>query len=105
MAKEDQPSLAEQLDKLEKNHLANAKVRLYSSTDHKADFLSAMVSRKQPIADVETGARTVIGCHLLGFAYYYGKKLKWNAAANEFADNFGDAKWLHREYRGSWKLS
>lgn len=105
MAKEDQPSLAEQLDKLEKNYLADAKVRLYSSTDHKADFLSSMVSRKQPIADVETGARTVIGCHLLGFAYYYGKKLKWNAATNEFADNAGDAKWLHREYRGSWKLS
>jgi len=105
MAKEDQPSLAEQLDQLEKNHLANAKVRLYSSTDHKADFLNAVVSRKQPIADVETGARTVIGCHLLGFAYYHGKKLKWNAATNEFADNVGDAKWLHREYRGSWKLS
>lgn len=105
MSKEDQPSLAEQLDGLEKNHLGNAKVRLYSSADHRADFLSAMVSRKQPIADVETGSRTVIGCHLLGFAYYYGKKLKWNPATHEFAGSTGDAKWLHREYRGAWKLA
>lgn len=104
MAKEDQPSLSEQLDKIEKNHLADAKVKLYASTDHKADFLSSMVSRKQPIADVETGARTVIGCHLLGFAYYHGQQLKWNAAANEFVGGTGDAKWLHREYRGAWKL-
>jgi predicted dehydrogenase len=105
MTKEDQPSLAEQLDQLEKNHLGSAKTRLYASTDHKADFLNALVSRKQPIADVETGARTVIGCHLLGFAYYYGQKLKWNPASNEFAGGTGDSKWLHREYRGSWKLA
>jgi hypothetical protein len=64
-----------------------------------------MVTRKQPIADVETGARTVIGCHLLGFAYYYGRKLKWNPSSNSFAGGTGDEKWLHREYRGSWKLS
>ncbi len=105
MTKEDRPTLGEQLDALEKDYLADAKVRLYASTDHKADFLNAMVTRKQPIADVETGARTVIGCHLLGFGYYHGQKLKWNPTANEFAANTGDAKWLHREYRGAWKLA
>lgn len=103
--KEDRPSLAEQLDGLEKRFLTDAKVRLYQSTDHKEDFLLSMVSRKQPIADVETGSRTVIGCHLLGFAYYHGKELKWNPAANEFLGDTGDAKWLRREYRGPWKLS
>jgi len=104
MTKEDKPSLDEQLDTLEAKYLASATTRLYASPDHKSDFLNAMQSRKQPIADVETGARTVIGCHLLGFAYYYGQSLKWNPAANEFAGGTGDAKWLHREYRGAWKL-
>lgn len=103
--KEDRPSLVEQLDGLEKRFLTDAKVRLYQSADHKEDFLLSMVSRKQPIADVETGSRTVIGCHLLGFAYYHGKELKWNPAANEFLEDTGDAKWLRREYRGPWKLS
>ncbi len=105
MAKEDQPALADQLDKLEKDLLADAKVRLYSSTDHKSDFLASMVSRKQPIADVETGARTVIGCHLLGFAYYHGKHLKWNPAANAFRDGTGEDRWLRPEIRGDWKLA
>ena len=105
LAKEDQPSLSEQLDKLEQELLKDAKVRLYASTDHKADFLHSIVSRKQPIADAETGARTVIGCHLLGFAYYHGQALKWNPANNAFASGTGDAKWLHREYRGDWRLA
>ena len=105
MSKEDQPALAEQLDKLEKRYLSDAKIRLYASADHKADFLNSMISRKQPIADVETGARTVIACHLLGFAYYYGRNLKWNPTSHEFTAGTGEAKWLHREYRGSWKLA
>lgn len=105
MTKEDRPTLAEQLDNLEKRFLVDAKVRLYQSADHKEDFLRSMVSRKQPIADVETGARTVIGCHLLGFAYYHGQELKWNPTTNEFLGDTGDAKWLRREYRGAWKLS
>ena len=104
MTKEDKPSLDEQLETLETKYLSNAKTRLYASTDHKSDVLNALLSRKQPIADVETGARTVICCHLLGFAYYHGQPLKWNPVANEFAGGTGDAKWLHREYRGAWKL-
>lgn len=104
MAKEDKPALSEQLDTLEKTLLSNARVRLYASSDHKADFLNAIVTRKQPIADVETGARTVIGCHLLGFAYYFGQKFKWNAADNRFDGGSGDPRWLHREYRGTWSL-
>lgn len=105
LAKEDQPPLANQLDAVENEFLKDAKVRLYSSLDHKADFLSSIVSRKQPIADAETGARTVIACHLLGLAYYNGQKLKWNPAENTFEAGSGDAKWLHTEYRGSWKLA
>jgi len=41
----------------------------------------------------------------LGFAYYHGQALKWNPANNAFASGTGDAKWLHREYRGDWRLA
>ena len=105
MAKEDKPPLADQLDAVENEFLKDPKVRLVRSADHKQDFLNAMISRKQPIADVETGGRTVIGCHLLGFAYRYAKGFRWNASSNEFEKGSGDVQWLHTEYRGSWKLS
>jgi len=104
MAKDDLPSLAEQLDGVEKQFLSDAKIRLYASTDHKADFLASITSRKPPITDVETGARTVTCCHLANFAYNHGKRFQWDPAANKFAKGSGDLKWLTREYRGPWKV-
>jgi predicted dehydrogenase len=103
-AKEDQPGLPEQLDALEKEFLKEARVRLPVSTDHRADFLAAVKSRRQPIADVETGARTAIACHLLSLAYYHGQRMLWDPNRNAFAAGTGKTNWLHTEYRGDWKL-
>jgi predicted dehydrogenase len=105
LAKEDQPPLPAQLDALEKEFLADPKVKLYASDDHKQDFLDAIKSRKRPITDVEIGARSVTGCHLINLAYYHGKKMQWDPAKNNFAGGTGDAKWLTREYRGEWKVT
>ena len=85
--------------------VANPQVKLYASTDHKQDFLDAIKSRKRPIADVEIGARSVTACHLINLAYYHGKPMQWDPAKNDFAGGTGDAKWLTREYRGSWKVA
>ncbi|NBV87610.1 MAG: gfo/Idh/MocA family oxidoreductase, partial [Verrucomicrobia bacterium] len=104
MAKDDLPSLADQLDVVEKEFLSEAKTRLYASTDHKADFISSILSRKPPITDVETGARTVTCCHLANFAYYHGKRFQWDPATNTFAQGTGDPRWLTREYRDPWKV-
>lgn len=79
--------------------------RVYKSSNHKQDFLDCMRSRKKPIADVEVGARTVSVCHLVNFAYYYGKQFKWNPAKEEFAGGTGDPKWLDVPYRDKWKLA
>ncbi|MDB6156143.1 MAG: Oxidoreductase domain protein, partial [Chthoniobacteraceae bacterium] len=105
LSKDDQPSLAAQLDLVETEFLSNAKVKLYASNDHKADFISSIRSRKQPITDVEIGARTVTCCHLANLAYYHGQKLQWNPAANSFAGGTGDPSWLTRPYRGEWKVA
>lgn len=105
LAKDDKPSLNDQLDAVEKEFLADAKVKLYVSTDHKADFLGAIKSRQRPVTDVEVGARTVTGCHLINLAYYHGQSMKWDPAKNEFAGGTGDPNWLTREYRGDWKVA
>lgn len=104
LAKEDQQPLAQQLDALEKEFLADPKVKLYRSTDHYADFLTAMRTRKPPICDVEAGARTVTGCHLLSLAYWNGAKLKWDAKKEQFTGGTGRPEWLDVTYRGQWKL-
>ena len=105
MTKEDQPALQEQLDAVEKEYLAEAKIKLYASTDHKADFLAAIKSRQRPSTDVEIGARSATGCHLINLAYYHGERMQWDPAKNEFAGGTGKAEWLTREYRGDWKVA
>lgn len=105
MAKEDKPSLNDQLDALEKEFLAAPKVKLTVSADHKQDFLDAIKKRSRPICDVEIGARSVTACHLLNLGYYHGKKIQWDPAKNNFAGGTGDASWLTREYRGQWKVA
>ena len=90
---------------MEKEYLTGAKVQIYASTDHKADFLGAIKSRQPPITNEVIGARTVTACHLISQAYYHGQTIKWDPAKNNFADGSGDAKWLTREYRGAWKVA
>ncbi len=105
VAKEDQPPLQAQLDAVEKEFLAAAKVKLTASTDHKQDFLDAIKKRRRPLCHVEIGARSVIACHLTNLAYYHGQKFQWDPAKNVFAGSTGDAQWLTREYRDAWKVA
>ena len=88
----------------EKEYLANAKVKLYQSSDHKSDWLTAIKSRSKPICDVEIGARTVTVCHLVNLAYYHGQSFKWNPAKNQFAEGTGNKQWLDVPQRGEWKV-
>ncbi len=75
--------------------------RLYASDDHMGNFFDCVRSRKQPIADVETGHRAVSVCHLGVMALRLGRKLEWNPAREKFTgEGAKDAdKWLAREMR------
>jgi len=97
--------LRAQLDLVEKEYLANAKVRLYQSHDHLGDWLTAVRSRKSPICDVETGARTAAVCHLVNLAYYHGEKMKWNPAREHFNAGTGEKAWLDVPHRAPWRVA
>jgi predicted dehydrogenase len=96
--------LAEDLDRVEKEYLAEAKVRLYNSRDHAGDWLNAIKTRKPPICDVEVGARSVTVCHLVNLAYYHGQKLQWDPKVNSFTGGTGKSEWLDIPHRDPWKL-
>jgi predicted dehydrogenase len=83
---------------------ANA-VRLYNSSNHLADWLNSMRTRKAPICDVETGQRTATICNLVNLAYYHGQLLKWDPKKEDFTGGTGKHDWLGREYREPWKLA
>ena len=96
-------NLNQELDRVEKEILKNAKVKLYDSNNHIGDFLSSMKSRKKPITNEIVGARTSIACHLLNQTYYNQEAIAWDPKKNTFAKG-GDPKWLTRNYRGQWKV-
>lgn len=89
---------------VQKEYLANAKVKLYESRDHIADFLECMVSRKKPITNEIVGGRTAICCHLLNQAYYNHATIAWKPKQMKLARNGGKAEWLTREYREPWTV-
>jgi hypothetical protein len=97
-------NLNKDLDVAEKEFLADAKIKLYKSDDHKSDWLTAIKERKTPICDIETGARTVTVCHLINQSYYHHASFKWDPARNQFAGGTGDAAWLNNTHRDAWKV-
>jgi predicted dehydrogenase len=88
----------------DKELLKDAKIRLYKSTDHIADFVSCVRSRKKPITHEGIGGGTAIVCHLMNIAYKLGKPFKWDPVKHDFVDGSADPKFLTRDYRGEWKV-
>ena len=79
--------------------LTERKVELYVSTNHMGNFFDCLRSRKAPICDAEIGHRSVSVCHLAGIAIRLGRKLTWNPATEQFADDREANTHLTREQR------
>ena len=93
-----------QAARAEKEFLTDAKIRLYHSKSHYADFLERVADRKRPVASEIVGAHTAICCHLINIAYAHRKTIKWDPAKLAFTDPSCDAAWLTRNYRAPWKV-
>lgn len=101
---EDGSSCEAQVQKAQKEFLADAKTKLYVSKGHIPDFLNSVKTRQKPITSEQVGGRSAICCHLMNQAYYNHAKILWDPAKFAFRDGSGDPKWLTREYRGPWKV-
>lgn len=52
--------------------------KLYESRDHRENWFDCMVSRKDPICNVETGHLSAVVCHLGAISLRTGKSLNWD---------------------------
>ncbi|MBI2928967.1 MAG: Gfo/Idh/MocA family oxidoreductase [Verrucomicrobia bacterium] len=105
LGSEQKAKEAKECDTIAAQYLADAKVRLYKSDDHRADWLACIRSRQKPICDVEVGARTVSVCHLVNLAYYHGQQLKWDPKKERFVGGTGKKEWLEVPHRDPWRVA
>ncbi len=69
---------------------------------HVRNFLDAVKSRQQPIANLEAGHRTAIACHLANIAARVGRVVHWDAARGTIAGDSEAEALLTRTYRTPW---
>jgi predicted dehydrogenase len=69
---------------------------------HARNFLDSVKSRKQPIADLESGHQVVTVCHLANISLKTGRKLVWDAQREEIVGDKEANGMLERPYRAPW---
>jgi len=72
--------------------------------DEKRDFIDAVKTRGQTLADAEVGHRTTSLCQLGHIAIQLGRKLRWDPDAERFANDDSANRLLSRPMRSPWRL-
>jgi predicted dehydrogenase len=87
--------------------LPSGAIKLEVSNDHMRNFFDCVRSRKDPIANIETGHRSACIGHLIIIALWSGRKLEWNPEKEVFTgDGAADANThLAREMRKPYDYS
>lgn len=70
----------------------------------KRDFIDAVKTRGQTLADAEVGHRTTSLCQLGHIAIQVGRKLKWDPDAERFIGDDTANRLLSRPMRSPWRL-
>lgn len=79
-------------------------IRLYKSTDHHGNFLDCVKTRKETVAPIEIGHRS-ISVGLLGeIAMLTEQKLRWDPEKEVFLNSDAANRLLSRSFRSPWHL-
>jgi predicted dehydrogenase len=90
---------------IDREPLSAGEVHLYNSPGHHRDWINCITTRQRPICDAEIGARSVTICHLGNIAARTGRTIEWDPKTETITnDKSLNERWLHRPYRGPWKL-
>jgi predicted dehydrogenase len=69
---------------------------------HVRNFLDCVKSRQAPVADLESGHRSVTSCHLANIAMKLGRVVRWDAAKEDVVGDAEASALLTKEYRAPW---
>lgn len=78
--------------------------KMYVSTNHYLDFISAIKSRKPPICDVEVGHRTATVCNIGNIAYALQRPLEWDPSKEKFKGDGEANRMLKRKMKKDFRV-
>jgi len=87
-----------------KEKIKPSETHLYRSTDHHQNFLDCVKSRRKPITHTEIGHRSATMCHLGNIAAITGRKLTWDPAAEQFANDPVANQMCTQPLRSPWRI-
>jgi predicted dehydrogenase len=79
-------------------------ILLYASPGHEREFLDCVKSRKKTLTPVEIAHRSQTPGHLGYIASVLGRKLKWDAAKEDFVGDAEASRLLSRPMRSPWHV-
>ncbi|MDB5351805.1 MAG: oxidoreductase domain protein [Planctomycetota bacterium] len=100
----DRGKVTSTIDEIVKSNPPVEDVHLEVSTNHHANFLDCIKTRKQPIADVSVGHRSATVCHLGNIAIRLGRKVQWDPSAEKFVGDEEANRMISRPYRSPWAV-
>jgi predicted dehydrogenase len=96
-----------QVEQLARDRLPAGAIRLENGTRywgtanyiHLREFLDCVRTGKRPISDVASQHRSATACHLANISMRLGRRLRWDAAKEEFVDDTAANAMLSRPQR------
>lgn len=79
-------------------------IHVYKSNNHKGNFLECVKSRRETVAPIEIGLRSISAGLLGEIAMLTGRKIHWNPDTEEITGDPGASALLGRAYREPWVL-
>jgi predicted dehydrogenase len=102
------PEIAEELrkhlDVAEEERKWSDNLALWQARWHMQNWLDCIRSRSLPVADVETGHRSISVCHLANIARTVGRPLHWDPSREQFTDDDEANRYLDRPRRKGFEL-
>jgi hypothetical protein len=79
-------------------------IHLYESSNHFKNLIDCVLSRKEPIAPVETAHRSITIAHLGNISLRLGRDLKWDPENERILGDDEANRMLSRPMRDPWKI-
>lgn len=96
--------LQKKLDVAEEERKWSDELALWQAKWHMQNWLDCIRSRKQPVADVEIGHRSITVCHLANITRAVGRPLRWDPAREQFIGDEQANRYLDRPRRKEFEL-